>query len=141
MRTGRQRRAISTVSAGRPHSTTLDVNMSGADSTKAYGWTLIFIASVILVAGIFGASENDLVPLIGVAIVCAVAGYGVLRVWAWAKWLALVWGPLVVVVGAVVLWIANRPVSVLEYAAGIAFAVAWVWDAHRRLTLGRTDGP
>jgi hypothetical protein len=115
--------------------------MSGTDSSTAYGWTLIFIACVIVVAGVFGASEAELVPLIGVAIACAVAGYGFVRAWAWAKWLALAWGPLVVVVGAVVLWIANRPLSVLEYAAGVAFAIAWVWDAYRRLTLGRTDGP
>src|SRR5687767_7846014 len=104
-----------------------------------YGRTLILIASIIIVAGVFGTSGIDLFATAGVAIACAVAGYGVMKARVWAKWLAMALGPLMVLGGAAVLWISNRPVTVLEYVMAVVFAAAWVWDAHRRLAPSRAD--
>src|SRR5262245_26478725 len=115
--------------------------MMSADSTSKYGWTLIFVGSIIVVVGTFGEVETGRFPVIVLAIACAVAGFGLLRAWVWAKWLAVAWGPVAVTVGGASLWMANRSPSLLEYAAGALFAILWVWDALRRLTPGRTDGP
>jgi hypothetical protein len=109
--------------------------MQNAAATRDYGFTLMFIASLILVAGTFGTSDGGPFLSASVAVVCATAGYGVLRGWVWAKWLAIAWGPLVIVVGVVFYWLSQRPISALEYVAGFFFAVGWAWDANRRLTL------
>src|SRR5687767_3589579 len=95
----------------------LDVRMASADSTRLYAWTLLFIGSLIFVVGVFGETETGRPPVIAIALACAVAGWGVLRAWPWAKWLAIFWGPLAGMMGVIALWMAGRTISLLEYAA------------------------